>query len=140
MLSAINGGAPAGVDEPNIAANGGKVEMSTFNHPWSELDDLFRREKFLSNEFADDHVADVKRFCGLMHRKPHITRVWPPQGRLDGASLSEHLRHLEEPRLRRHFLMGKKEDPDIHRLWTRPQDTRPRTAAGAVGSYNPGPP
>ena len=38
-------GAPAGVDEPNIAANGGKVEMSTFNHPWSELDDLFRREK-----------------------------------------------------------------------------------------------
>jgi hypothetical protein len=50
--------------------NGWQREVSAFDHPGSELDDLFCRQGLLLDQLANRSVADSKRFCSLTHRDP----------------------------------------------------------------------
>lgn len=53
--------ASTGMDETNGSVDGGQVEMSAFDHPRSELDDLPGWKGFLHHEPADHGIADLQR-------------------------------------------------------------------------------
>ena len=44
LLDTSDGDAAASMDQADRSVDCRKVEMRAFDHPWSELDDLFRRE------------------------------------------------------------------------------------------------
>jgi hypothetical protein len=65
-----------------------EIEVRTFDHPWSELDDLFRRECLLRHESADHRVADVQRSGGLLHSDPEaLIRWWTSRKALGVANV-----------------------------------------------------
>ena len=62
--------ASAGMNQTNRSVDGRKVEMLPFDHPWCELDDLFRGECLLRNKPAHDGIADLQRSRCLLHGQP----------------------------------------------------------------------
>jgi hypothetical protein len=63
------------VDESKGPVDRWKGEMSTLDHPRSELDDLFRRKGLLHHKAANYRGADTERNSGLLHGDPE-SLVW----------------------------------------------------------------
>jgi len=81
-------GSSTGVNESNGSVDCWEIEVRTFDHPWSELDDLFRRECLLRHESADHRVADVQRSGGLLHSDPEaLIRWWTSRKALGVANV-----------------------------------------------------
>jgi hypothetical protein len=59
--------APPGVNQANRSGDSRKVQMLPLDHPWRELDDLFRRERLLCDQLARDGIADAECRGGLLH-------------------------------------------------------------------------
>jgi hypothetical protein len=62
--------AAAGVNQANRSVDSRKVEMLSLDHPWSELDDLLCRERFLRDQPAHDSIADFQHGSSLLHGDP----------------------------------------------------------------------
>ncbi len=58
------------MDQTDRSVDSRKVEMLPYDHPRSELDDLFRGECLLRNEPAHDGIADLQRSRCLLHGDP----------------------------------------------------------------------
>jgi hypothetical protein len=64
------------MNSPNRFADNGQVEGMAFDHPGGELHNLLRRETFLRNESADNHLTDPERSSGSLHGDPQPLVWW----------------------------------------------------------------
>src|SRR3984885_554751 len=62
--------ASTGMNEANSPVNSRKVEVCLFYYPWGELDDLFCRQRFLSNKPANYRLTNAQHGCSLPHGNP----------------------------------------------------------------------
>ena len=58
------------MDDADSFSDRWRLKMMALDHPGSELYDLLCWEHFLGDESANDHVANIERLGGLLHRDP----------------------------------------------------------------------